>query len=125
MRHQTIPILALCALCGFLSGCGCSKESKPSDGDGLPPRMRDAAYTNKLVSLHGSRSAIAARAANIRARIAKLGDDARGSAEYADLTNQLAQCEAETAKVKREAISTIRARILKEKADAKKGDLKK
>jgi len=124
MRHQAIPILALCALCGFLSGCGCSKE-EPQPSGGVPPRMQDAAYTNRLVSLHCSRSAIAARAANIRARIAKLGDDARGSAEYADLTNQLARCEAETAKVKREAISTIRARILKEKADAKKGDLKK
>ena len=44
--------------------------------------------------------------------------------QYADLTNRLAQCEAETANIKKEAISTIRARILKEKS-AKKGDLTK
>lgn len=121
MRYP-ISILALCALCGFLSGCGCSKESQPVDD--LPPRMQDPAYTNRLVSLHDSRRALAAKAAGIRAKIAKLGEEAKGSAEYADLTNQLAQCEAETANVKKEAISTIRARILKEKS-AKKGDLTK
>ena len=121
MRYP-IAILALCALCGFLSGCGCSKESKPVEG--LPPRMQDPAYTNRLVSLHDRRSAIAAKAADIRARIEKLGDAAKGSAEYADLTNRLAQCEAETANIKKEAMSTIRARILKEKS-AKKGDLTK
>ena len=121
MRYP-IAILALCALCGFLSGCGCSKESKPVDS--LPPRMQDPAYTNRLVSLHDKRVAIVSKAARIRAEIAKLGEDAKGSAEYADLTNQLARCEAENTSVKKETISTIRARILKEKS-AKKGDLTK
>lgn len=117
----SIYLLALSALCGFLSGCGCSKE--PESVKELPPRMQDAAYTNKLVSLANNRNAIASKAARIRNRIAKLGEDAKGSAEYVDLTNQLAQCEAENVSVRKEALTTIRARILKEKS-AKKGNLK-
>ncbi len=119
---RAIHTFALCALCAFLSGCGCSRDRQ--DDGAEPSRMHDPAYTNALASIASRRAAVAAKAADIRARIAKLGDGARGGAEYADLTNRLARCEAEAASARKDAISTVRARILKEKS-AVKGGLRK
>ena len=119
-----IAIIALGALCCLFVGCdGCSK--KPVVDDGVPPRMRDAAYTNQLVQLQKGRRGVAAKMAAIRAKLAKLGPEAEKSPEYADLTNQLAQCEAESKRIRREAATTVRARVLQEAGPAKKGNLKK
>lgn len=120
--RKLIAVVALCAMCGLISGCGCSRE-KPQP-DGIPERMKDAAYTNALITLHGEKKAVAGRAAAIRAKIAALGENAKGSAEYVDLTNQLAKCEADAAAIQKDAVRTVRARILKEKS-AGKGNLSK
>lgn len=122
-----IAIVALCALgCISFSGCGCSKE-KPQETavKGVPSRMQDAAYTNQLVQLHEGRKAVAVKVAAIRAKLAKLGPDAEKSPEYADLTNQLAQCEVESRRLRQEAVTTVRARVLQEAGPAQKGNLKK
>ena len=120
-----IAIIALGALCCLLSGCGCSKDKGTEVPSNVPSRMEDAAYTNQLATLHDSRKAVAMKAEAIRAKIAKLGKDARNSPEYAELTNQLANCEAESARIRRDTLTTIRARILKEGGAVKKGSLKK
>ena len=112
-------IVALCALCAFVSGCGCSKEKEAP-----VPRMEDPAYTNALVELHGEQVAIAGKAGEIRAKIAALGEEPEKSPEYADLTNRLAQCEAEAKAAKARAFETVRARILKESLENKE-NLKK
>ena len=124
---QRVAIIALGALCCLFSGCGgCSKEPKPpAVDDGIPPRMKDAAYTNQLVQLQAGRRAVAVKVATIRAKLAKLGPEAEKRPEYADLTNQLAQCEAASKRIRREAATTVRARVLQEAESAKKGNLKK
>ena len=122
-----VAIIALGALLCLFSGCGgCSKGQKPpAADDGIPPRMKDAAYTNLLVRLQEGRRAVAAKMSAIRAKLAKLGPEAEKSPEYADLTNRLAQCEAEAMQIRREAAMTVRARALQEAGPAKKGNLKK
>ena len=121
-----IVLVALGALCCLFVGCdGCSKGKPPVVDDGIPPRMKDAAYTNQLVRLQEGRRAVAVKVAAIRAKLAKLGPEAEKSPEYADLTNQLAQCEAESKRIRREAATTVRARVLQEAGPAKKGNLKK
>lgn len=124
MKKRIFSIAAassLCVLCGFLSGCGCSKEPDVRESD--VPRMEDPVYTNALVSLRDAKASLAGKAEVIRAKIAKLGEGAKDTAEYAQLTNELARCAAEADKVRKEALQTVRARILKENA-AKKGGLK-
>ena len=119
-----VAIAAFCALsCLCFSGCGCSKE-KPEKA-GVSSRMEDAAYTNQLVTLYDGKKAVAAKVAAIRAKLAKLGPEAEKSPEYADLTNQLAQCEAESLRLRKEALTTVRARVLKEAGAETKGNLKK
>lgn len=120
--RSIVAIAVFSAMCSLISGCGCSKEKPQSDG--VPERMKDAAYTNALVTLHGEKKAVAGRIAAIKAKIAALGESAGKSAEYVDLTNQLARCEAEAAGIHKEALMTVRARILKEQS-AKKGNLSK
>lgn len=120
-----IAIIALGALCSIFSGCGCSKEKPKGAGEVATSRLQDAAYTNRLVQLRAEQAAAAAKAAEVRARIAKLGTEAEKSAAYIDLTNQLARCEAETQRIRKETLTTIRARVLKEAESAKKGNLKK
>jgi hypothetical protein len=115
------PVIALAALCALLSGCGCSREKKPVDGPA--GRMEDAAYTNRLVKLRSEQASVASEIAAIKAKIAKLGDDAVKKPEYVDLTNRLAKCESEAKSVQNAARQAVRARILKDAA--KKGDLKK
>ena len=117
-----LAIIALGALCGLFSGCGCSKE-KPTEADGIPPRMKDATYTNRLATIHGKLRQIAAQSAAIRAEIEKLGPEAGKAPEYVALTNRLAQSEAELVKARQEALGMVRARILKE--SGQKGNLKK
>jgi len=115
------PLIALAALCSLLSGCGCSREKKSVDGPA--ERMEDAAYTNKLMNLRSEQASIASEIAAIKAKIAKLGDDAARKPEYVDLTNRLAKCELEAKSMRNAARQAVRARILKDAA--KKGDLKK
>lgn len=105
-----IAMIALGAMCCIFSGCGCSKEND----DGTPSRMDDAAYTNRLMEIHRSRNAVAAKVAALRGRIEKLGSEAKGSPEYIDLTNQLAQCMAESDRLRNTAVNAIRSRLLKE-----------
>ena len=118
---RLISIATLGALFCFLSGCGCSKE--PSREDGVPPRMKDAAYTNQLVQLLGKQKMIASRMAAIQAKIKGLGAEAQTKPEYADLTNRLAQCEAEQERVRKETLMAVRTRLLKD--SSKKDNLKK
>jgi hypothetical protein len=119
-----IAIVALSALCCFVSGCGgCSKEPKPVVDDGVPPRMKDPAYTNQLVQLQGRQKKIAAQMAALQSKIERLGAEAKTKPEYADLTNRLAQCEAELERVRKETLLTVRTRLLKD--SAKKDNLKK
>ena len=118
-----MAIIALGALCCLFSGCGCSKE-KGAVPD-VPSRMEDPVYTNQLVTLQNSRRVVAMKAENIRAKIAKLGADAKNGPEYADLTNQLAACAEESEKIRKDTLTTIRARILKEGDASQKGNLKK
>ena len=122
-----VAIIALGALCCLFSGCGgCSKEQKPPVADdGIPPRMKDVAYTNQLVQLQEGRRAVAVTVAAIRAKLAKLGPEAEDRPEYADLTNKLAQCEAESKRIRREAATMVRARVLQEAGPVQKGNLKK
>ena len=122
-----VVLVALGALCCLFAGCGgCSKEPKPPVvNDGVQPRMKDAAYTNQLAQLQEGRRAVAVKVAAIRAKLAKLGPEAEKSPAYADLTNQLAQCEAESKRIRREAATTVRARVLQEAGPVKKGNLKK
>ena len=117
-----ISIIALGALCFFFSGCGCSKDKKAAES-GVPSRMEDAVYTNKLVQLRGSQTAVAAKAAMLRARLESLGADAAGTPEYIELTNRLAQCAVENERLRETTVNVIRTRILKESAE--KGILKK
>ena len=122
-----IAIVALCALgCLSFSGCGCSKE-KPQETavKDVPSRMQDVAYTNQLVQLHEGRKAVAANAAAIRAQIGKLGPSPEGKPEYMDLTNRLAQCEAEMERIRKETLLAVRARISKDIPPRKNGNLKK
>ena len=115
-----ISIVALSALCCLVSGCGgCSKEPKPVVDDGVPPRMKDPAYTNQLVQLQGRQKKVAAQMAALQAKIEGLGAEAKDKPEYADLTNRLAQCEAELERVRKETLLTVRTRLLK---DASKKD---
>ncbi|MBQ9740785.1 MAG: hypothetical protein IJV91_07590 [Kiritimatiellae bacterium] len=116
-----LSMLALCAGCLLLSGCGCSKEK--TSADGVSARMKDVAYTNQLTQIHRGHIAVANRAAALRAKIAKMGKDREKNAEYTSLTNELAKCEAQAAQMRRDAMATVRARILKDAA--KKGNLKK
>lgn len=89
----------------------------------MPARMKDAAYTNQLVQLHAGRRAVAMRASAIRKKIAALGKGAESKPEYAALTNELEKCKAESERIRKDAFTTVRARILKD--SVKKGDLKK
>lgn len=119
-----ISIVALSALCCLVSGCGgCSKEPKPVVDDGVPPRMKDPAYTNQLVQLQGRQKKVVAQMAALKSKIEGLGAEAKGKPEYADLTNRLAQCEAELERVRKETLLTVRTRLLKDAS--KKDNLKK
>lgn len=117
-----LSIIALGALCCLFSGCGCSKEKKP---EAVPPRMQDAAYTNRLVELKGRQTALAAQMAALQEKMGKLGAEAKagGAPEYVDLTNRLAQCKSEAERIRKETLATIRTRIMKE--SNQKRDLKK
>ena len=115
-----IAIIAIGALCCLFSGCGCSKE-KPADE--MPVRMKDAVYTNQLAQLHAQRTSLAAVEAGIRAEIEKLGANAAQKPGYADLTNRLAKCRADSERLRKETLMTVRARIQRDAAG--KGDLKK
>ena len=117
-----IAIIALGALCCLVSGCGgCSK--KPVVDDGVPPRMKDPAYTNQLVQLQRRQRTVAAQMAALQAKIEGLGSEAKTKPEYADLTNRLARCGAELERVRKETLLTVRSRLLKD--SSKKDDLKK
>ena len=116
-----LPMLALCAAGLLVSGCGCSKEKTAADG--VPARMNDAAYTNRLVEIRHGQLSAAGRIALIRKEIAKLGKDAEKNPRYVNLTNELAKCTAEHEKLRKDAMATVRARILKESAE--KRNLKK
>lgn len=116
-----LSILALCAASLLVSGCGCSKEKAAADG--VPARMKDASYTNRLVEIRYSQLSAAGRITQIRNEIDKLGKDAHKNPKYATLTNELAKCMAAHEKLRRDAAATVRARILKDAA--KKGNLKK
>ena len=119
-----IAIVALSALCCLVSGCGgCSKEQKPGGDVGVPPRMKDPAYTNQLVQLQRRQKTVAAQVAALQSKIEGLGAEAKTKPEYADLTNRLAQCEAELERVRKETLLTVRTRLLKD--SAKKDNLKK
>ena len=115
-----IAILALGAVCCLFSGCGCSKEKADA---GIPARMEDAAYTNRLVQLRADQTAVAAKAAALRGKLAQLSQDARGAPEYIDLTNRLAQCTEEAERLRKAALNVIRTRLMKE--SAQKGNFKK
>ena len=120
-----IAIVALGALCCLVSGCGgCSKEQKPPVvDDGVPPRMKDPAYTNQLVQLQRRQRTVAAQMAALQAKIEGLGAEAKTKPEYADLTNRLARCGAELERVRKETLLTVQTRL---QADSsKKDDLKK
>ena len=116
-----LSIIALGALCCLFSGCGCSKE-KPSE-DGVPPRMKDAAYTNQLVQLRANQATVAAQVAALKDKLANLGPEAVGTPEYIDLTNRLARSQGEADSLRKTTLNVIRTRILKE--SAQKGNLKK
>jgi len=120
-----IAIIALGALCCLVSGCGgCSKEPKPPVvDDGVPPRMKDPAYTNQLVQLQRRQKTVAAQVAALQSKIEGLGAEAKTKPEYVDLTNRLAQCEAELERVRKETRLTVRTRLLKD--SSKKDNLKK
>ena len=120
-----IAIIALGALCCLVSGCGgCSKEQKPPVvDDGVPPRMKDPAYTNQLVQLQRRQKKVAAQMAALQAKIEGLGSEAKTKPEYADLTNRLARCGAELERVRKETLLTVRTRLQKD--SAKKDNLKK
>ena len=120
-----IAIIALGALCCLVSGCGgCSKEQKPPVvDDGVPPRMKDPAYTNQLVQLQRRQKTVAAQMAALQLKIEGRGAEAKTKPEYADLTNRLAQCEAELERVRKETLLTVRTRLQKD--SAKKDNLKK
>ena len=117
----SLSILALCAASLLISGCGCSKEKTAADG--VAERMKDVAYTNQLTQIHKGQVAVAKRAAAIRAKIAKMGNNPEKNPQYSAMTNELAKCEAQSAQIRREARAAVRARILKDAA--KKGNLKK
>ena len=108
-----IAIIALGAVCCIFSGCGCSKEKA---GGGAYSRMQDAAYTNQLAQLKDRQVSVAAQASALRAKIEALGAEGKAgnTPEYADLTNQLAQCSREADRIRKEAQMTIRARLMKE-----------
>lgn len=116
---RMLSIVALGALCGMLSGCGCSKEKAPPPSD-AEIRMRDVEYTNRLAQIRDAQVSAAVRAAAIRAELEKFGTDASNRPEYADLTNRLARCEAEAEAARLAARNAVRARLLKDAA-AKKG----
>lgn len=119
-----IAIVALSALCCLVSGCGgCSKEPKPVVDDGVPPRMKDPAYTNQLVQLQRRQKKAAAQMAALQTKIEELGAEAKTKPEYVDLTNRLAWCEAELERVRKETLLTVRTRLLKD--SEKKDNLKK
>ena len=119
-----IAIIALGALCCLVSGCGgCSKEPKPPVVDDGVPRMKDPAYTNQLVQMQRRQKAVAAQMAALQSKIEGLGAEAKAKPEYADLTNRLAQCEAELERVRKETLLTVRTRLLKD--TSKKDNLKK
>ena len=122
-----IAIIALGVLCCLVSGCGgCSKEPKPpvsAVDDGVPPRMKDTAYTNQLAQLQGRQKAVVAQMAALQAKIRELGADAQTKPEYVDLTNRLARCGAELERGRKETLLAVRTRLLKD--SAKKDNLKK
>ena len=118
-----IAIIALGALCCLFASCvGCSKKPAVVD-DGIPPRMKDATYTNQLVQLQRRQKTFAAQIAALQSKIEGLGAEAKTRPEYVDLTNRLAQCEAGLERVRKETLLTVRARLLKD--SAKKDNLKK
>ena len=118
-----VILIALGALCCLFAGCdGCSKKPAVVD-DGIPPRMKDAAYTNQLVQLQRRQKTFAAQIAALQSKIEGLGEEAKKKPEYAVLTNRLAQCEAELERVRKVTLLTVRARLLKD--SEKKDNLKK
>ena len=119
---RTVSIIALIALSALLSGCGCSREKKPVEG--VEARMKDAEYTNRLAEIRSEQVKVASAAAAIRSEIEKLGGDAERHASYPDLTNRLAQCEADMERIRKTAQQTVRERILRDSPE-KKGYLKK
>lgn len=118
-----IAIIAFGAMCCIFSGCGCSKEKQADDG--IPARMKDSVYTNRLAQFFESRNAVVTKMAALRVKIEDLEPDAKGTPAYVDLTNQLAQCAAEADSIKKTTLNTIRSRVMKEAAVKRKGDLRK
>ena len=104
-----IPMLAFCAAGLLVSGCGCSKEKTAADG--VPARMKDTAYTNRLVQIRYGQLSAAGRVAHVRNEIVRLGKDAEKNPKYTALTNELAKCMAEHEKLRRDAAATVRARV--------------
>jgi hypothetical protein len=118
---RAISIIALAALASLLSGCGCSREKKPVDG--LKERMSDVAYTNTLAKMREGQASAASRIAAITAKIENQGKDAESSPEYVALTNELAQCKAESEMIRKATRMAVRNRLMKDAS--KKGNLKK
>ena len=115
-----IAIIALGAACCLFSGCGCSKDKAVS---GIPSRMEDAAYTNRLIQLRAEQTAVAAKMAELKAKLEQFTQNEKGSPEYADLTNRLAQSVIEADRIRKTTLNTIRTRLMKEAAQ--KGNFKK
>ena len=115
-----LPMFALCAAGLLVSGCGGLEEEAAADG--VPPRMKDVVYTNQLSNFRNNRSALAAREASIRSKLSRLGTDAKSKPEYVALTNELAKCKAENAQLRKNVVTVMRTRLLKDAA--KKGNLK-
>jgi hypothetical protein len=121
MMKISLSVFALCAACLLISGCGCSKEKTAVDG--VSERMKDPVYTNRLVQIRKGQLSAAGRVAQVRNEIAKLGKNPESNPKYVALTNELAKCMAEFEHHRKEAMTTARARILKDAT--KKGNLKK
>ena len=115
-----ISIIALAVLATLLSGCGCSKEKKPVEGQ--KNRMEDAAYTNTLVKLHKDQASATKKISVIKQKIEKLGKDAATSPEYISLTNDLAKAKAESEMIRKTTQMAVRNRLMEDAA--KKGNLK-
>ena len=70
--------------------------------------MEDAAYTNQLVQLRAEQTAVAAKMAELKAKLEQFTQNEKGSPEYADLTNRLAQSVIEADRIRKMTLNTIR-----------------
>ena len=94
-----------------------SQKTEDEHKIAMPTRMYDVAYSNKIDSLAKRKEAVDARVEAIRLELFKLGPGAENEKGYVDLTNQLSQCEEESVRIRNEAQSTVRARIMDELED--------